>query len=294
MGISFKPENFTEGGGFCPEGEYQIIGAKFNFWDNDGKNGMTKRVYAHFDLQPGSGGAKFKPSGEAIFQRYGVGDPKFYVPSKTGKAGDVADEGPFVIAAPTDEGKDQLSKQCNYYTLIASAYEAGMEFDEDLSALVGSVVYMHHIAQKEREGIKSLNDDGAEGGEAKKDRVRTLPVIKKLLAKPNEVKVQGAGATPAAKPAAAAAGTATPAAAAKKEAAAPAAEGEVNDALAEVLMEVLDGNIQRGKARVAMFKVAKEREDSKAINTAFGDDAVLSATLASIGYTLNGDSIEQQ
>jgi hypothetical protein len=284
MGISFNPNNFTEGGGFCPEGEYLITDAIIRYWDNEGR--MDKRVYAVITLQPGTGGAKFKPEGELVEQKYGIGDPKFYVPSKTGKDGDVAEEGGFLIAAPGDTGKTQPSKQSNYYPFILSAFEAGIQFDDDIRDLVGNVVYMHHIPQKERAGMPgSLNDEG--GAEKKSDKPKTLPVIKKLIASKSEVK----GGT-AAKAPAKAADKKAPAASKKEE---PADNGEANDELGAALMEVLgDGEIQRSKLRVALFKALKDNPSSKALLTAYGEDAVLSSTLESIGYTLDGDTIKQQ
>lgn len=168
--ISLKPSDAVHGGGMVPEGDYDVVDAKFAPWDYNGT--VATAVPAL--------GIEYKNEDQSFVQWYSAGDMKNLAPSEDGKR---------LRKVGTSGG---LNDSTNCYQFLTALIRAGFSEDKlvnDISVIIGMRVAVVHEATQERD-IK---------GQKKKAGV--MVVIGKIHSLPGEKKTaaktagKGAGKT---------------------------------------------------------------------------------------------------
>lgn len=152
--VSLKPSDAVAGGAMVPEGEYDIVTARFAAWDY---NGTVVPPNPALEIE-------YKEGTQSYHQWYSAGDPKSMEPTEDGKR----------LKAKSQRG---LNQSTNCYAFMKSLVDNG--FDEakiadDISVLVGARVKIAHEEAPER----------TIGG--KKVDKRMIPVIGGILAMPGD------------------------------------------------------------------------------------------------------------
>lgn len=169
--ISLKPSDAVHGGGMVPEGDYDVVDAKFASWDYNGT--VATAVPAL--------GVEFKNEDQSYVQWYSAGDMRNLAPTEDGKR----------LRKVGSSGG--LNDGSNCYQFLTALIRAGFSEDKlvnDISVIIGMRVAVVHEATQERD-IK---------GQKKKAGV--MVVIGKIHSLPGEKKAattraagKGAGKT---------------------------------------------------------------------------------------------------
>ena len=249
--------DFTSGR--LPEGDYEITDAKVLHTDYDGKADAVACV-VRLTFKEDDGEAEYD-------QMYSVGPGSEFAPGEE-------PEGDTIIAI---DKRTTLNKSSNFYLLMESLWNTGWPeagpraLSNDVSELVSTRVTLAEKPQPKRIGLV-----GSEG--------KTIMLVEKILKLPWE-KGKGKAAVPAKGPRA-------PAKAKAKE----AEEGGEENALAEVLMAVIDKPVSRAKARVLVMKhlAASKRKDAPEILALFDDEDTLAEAIEAAGLEMEDEEIRPE
>lgn len=261
-GVSLKPSDATQGGGFFDDVDAVITSCRFRAWDYNGKIAAPILGLA----------VTFKALGDdqETEQVYSAGDMKHFVPSPDGKE------------AVAIGNKTGLNDQTNAIFFLSEFVNAGFPEDKigsDISVFEGCQVHLNQVPAPKRPGQSGLDANG---------KPKTVLVVKKILSLPWD-KAAGAvgGKTKGAKAAQANTAAAAPAAA-------PVASGDV---LAKSIEHVLNvvmakgGSIAKASLGQEVFKLVGNDPDRMAIVQTSFKDEFLNGSMGAVPWQFDGTTV---
>lgn len=289
--VSFKLEDFAAGA-VVPAGDYLIKAAQFKKFDYGGKRPDLPANLAFTPTYQAANvnGNSFELLAQEYEQSYTIG----------GTLADfVASDSGYNIVPVSGKA---LGAGSNFHIWLTHALQNGFPedlFDNDSSVFEGYLVRIEHVAPPESRNNMQSNINPTAGTGTANRKPNTIAVITWVYKTPEEKKISnprqgGTGSTAA--PKAGAAGK--PAAAPAKKGAATSdfdAEGKMADMLNGVIEEK-GVPVARTQVRLALFKATNGEEgmdadQKKEVMDAFGNEELLTNTLAALGYAVNGSNI---
>jgi len=140
MGVSLKPSEAVEGGGFLDDVDVKVAESRFAMFDYGGSRQPVPAICFKLDHMDGS---------EPIAQYWSVGKATDWMPSDDGKE-----------LVPIGKAT-QLVNSSNGMLLLASIINAGFpesKLGDDISVFDGMEIHINRIAAPVRKGLKQKDD----------------------------------------------------------------------------------------------------------------------------------------